>query len=42
MKLKADFGAIALIAILFAVIGLFISSMYDFLQGAWKKANGQQ
>lgn len=31
MKLKADFGAIALIAILFVVIGLFIFSMFDFL-----------
>lgn len=31
MKLKADFGAIALIAILCAVIGLFIFSLFDFL-----------
>lgn len=31
MKLKADFGAIALIAILLAVVGLFIFSLSDFL-----------
>lgn len=31
MKLKADFGAIALVIILIAVIGLFVFSLYDFL-----------
>ena len=30
MKLKADFGAIALIVILFAVVGMFVLSLIDF------------
>src|SRR3989344_3513182 len=32
MKLKADFGAIALISILFAVLGLLAFSIYDILK----------
>ncbi len=32
MKLKADFGAIGLIAILFAVLGLLAFSIYDILK----------
>jgi len=31
MKLKADFGALALIVILFVVVGLLIFSLFDFL-----------
>ena len=37
MKLKADFGAIALIIILFATVGLFIFSLYDFFSPTTKQ-----
>ena len=39
MKLKADFGAIALIIILFVVVGLFIFSLYDFFSSKSEKVN---
>ena len=37
MKLKADFGAIALIIILFAVVGMFAFSLYDFFSTRTQK-----
>ena len=37
MKLKADFGAIALIIILFVVVGLFAFSLYDFFSTKTQK-----
>ena len=39
MKLKADFGAIALIIILFVVVGLLVFSLYDFLNSKSGKVN---
>ena len=39
MKLKADFGAIALIIILFVVIGMFVFSLYDFFSSKSGKVN---
>ena len=39
MKLKADFGAIALIIILFVVVGLFAFSLYDFFSSKSEKVN---
>ena len=37
MKIKIDFGAVALIIILFAVVGLFIFSLYDFFSTKTQK-----
>ena len=39
MKLKADFGAIALIILLFVVVGLFVFSLYDFFSSKSEKVN---
>ena len=39
MKLKADFGAIALIVILFVVIGMFAFSLFDLFSSKTEKVN---
>ena len=39
MKLKADFGAIALIIILFVVVGLFAYSLFDLFSSKTEKVN---